>query len=854
MTVGTPAAGNVISGNTTNGVFAGSSTLPGTTTVVSTPTNLLIQNNRVGTDAAGTRPYNNTGVNLTAGNPRIGGTAANTGNLISGNTTNGINISFQTVNIGGVQTFVGRSNGVIVEGNTIGLNLAGTAAIGNQTGVRIGAPNATIGGLLAGAGNVIAGNTTSGGISVQRNVLSGTTVSDGNGAQILGNLIGTNAAGIATIGNGGNGVSITDVSNVVVGSVGAGRNVIARNTNGVSVSGTGVATTGIQVRGNYIGLAPDGTTARGNTSNGVLLSGGSISGTVVEQNVISGNVTGMTIGSGGTGTLVLGNLIGTNAAGTGAVPNTGVQSGININGGNNTVGGSTAAARNVISGNTQHAVTILGASATNNTVQGNYIGVDITGQAALGNGAGGTGIGVDIVTANNNTIGGTAAGEGNVISGNGTGMQLRTGATGNVVQGNFIGTNATGDAAIRNHNLGISVSAADGNTFGGTTAGAGNLISGNGTATSFAIGLWLGDSSDNNVVQGNHIGTNAAGTSAVPNIGDGLTIENSHTNTVGGAIAGAGNLISGNGGLGHSSSGISVRGTSGGNVIRGNQIGTDVSGTFAVANTVDGVLVMTTSVDNVIGGIGNGEGNTIAFNTAYGVGIATGGRVSVRGNAIYGNGLNGIDLGRDGTTPNDAGDGDSGANGLQNFPVLAAALNGSTIVDGSINTIPNTAFAIDFYATASCVAARQGQRYLGSISTTTNGSGDATFHAVLAGVSVPGEFVTATATDPFGQTSELSNCPTVIAGANLAVTLSHQADPYVGAPYTYTAMVSNAGPATATAVTLTQTLPASVTFVPGSSSPGCAFAAGVVTCPVGALASGGAAEVTIAVSPTASDS
>ena len=848
VTVGTPSAGNVISGNTNVGVNVSSATLPGTPTSFSTPTNTLIQNNRIGTDAFGTIAVpNNIGLQLVAGNPRVGGTAANTGNLISGNTTNGINISFQSVLIGGVQTFVGRSNGVIVEGNTIGLNLAGTAAIGNQTGIRIGTPNAMIGGTVAGAGNVIAGNTTSGGISVQRNLLNGVLVADGNGAQILGNLIGTNAAGSATIGNGGNGVGIFDVSNVTVGSVGDGRNVIARNTSGVSVSGSAVAVTGIRIAGNYIGLAPDGTTARGNTSNGVTLISGSISGTVVEQNVISANVTGVQIGSGATGTLVQGNLIGTDLTGMLAVPNTGVQSGININGGNNIIGGSTATARNVISGNTQHAVTILGASAINNTVQGNYIGVDITGQAALGNGAAGSGIGVDIVTANNNTI------EGNVISGNGTGMQLRTGATGNLVQGNFIGTNATGDAAIRNHSMGVRVSAADGNTFGGTAAGAGNLISGNGTATSVAIGLWLGDGSDNNVVQGNRIGTNEAGTSAVPNTGDGLSIENSHNNTVGGTAAGAGNLVSGNGGLGHSSSGISVRGTSSVNVIRGNLIGTDVSGTFAVANTIDGVLVMTTSADNVIGGIGNGEGNTIAFNAAYGVGIAAGGRVSVRGNAIFGNGLNGIDLGRDGTTPNDAGDGDPGANGLQNFPVLAAAFNGSTIVDGSINTIPNTAFDIDFYATASCVAARQGQRYLGSITTTTNGSGDATFHAVLAGVSVPGEFITATATDPFGQTSELSNCPTVIAGANLAVTLSHQADPYVGAPYTYTATVSNAGPTTATGVTLTQTLPASVTFVPGSSSPGCAFAAGVVTCPVGALALGGSAEVTIAVDPTASE-
>jgi len=121
--------------------------------------------------------------------------------------------------------------------------------------------------------------------------------------------------------------------------------------------------------------------------------------------------------------------------------------------------------------------------AENNLVQGNFIGTNAAGSAALPNGTiilPGAGVGLSGVS--NNTIGGTAAGAGNVISGNinyGIEIRLNT-ATGNVVQGNFVGTNAAGNGAVPNRWDGIFLDDAPGNTIGGTAAGAGNVISGNG--------------------------------------------------------------------------------------------------------------------------------------------------------------------------------------------------------------------------------------------------------------------------------------------------------------------------------------------------------------------------------------
>jgi uncharacterized repeat protein (TIGR01451 family) len=831
VTVGTPAAGNVISGNTNTGLTLSSVTLPGTVTAASTPHNVLIQNNRIGTNALGTAALANgtNGIAINAGTGvRVGGGTANTGNLISGNTTNGILLSFQSVNLGGVQTYVGRSEGVIVEGNTIGLNLAGTAAIANQTGVRVGSPNALIGDTAAGAGNVIAGNTIGGGIVIQRSLLLGNPVADGAGARIMGNLIGTNAAGSATIGNGGNGVSITDVSDVIVGSTSTGRNVIARNTNGVSISGANVAVTGIQVRGNYIGLAPDGNTARGNTQNGVNLSvgTGSIAGTVINQNVIAANNHGISSNRGGT-ISVTGNRIGTNAAGNQAVGNSGY--GVTLTGvSNSVIGGTSAAGRNVISGNGLSGVTFFATTAaptSNNTIAGNYIGTNAAGTAAIPNALSGVNIAGTAGAVLTGHVIGSVGGGANIISGNlGNGVTIAGPADNIRIAGNLIGLDSAGTGALGNSNSGISlINGTTSTTIGGTSPGEGNIISGNGTATVAGNGIFV-SGGGSHVIQGNWIGVNAFGTAAIRNIFGGVRLLNSNDNLIGGTSAAARNLISGNGAPGAMASGVILEGTSTNNVVQGNYIGTNPSGLAPFANFGHGVEI--SASNNTIGGTAAGAGNIIAFNTIDGVAVDAGTGNAIRGNSIHSNGAIGIDLNANGATANDAADADGGANNQQNFPIIASAAPGSTIVSGSLNTAASTTFTLDFFANVGCGASTQGQRYLGSAVVATDVAGNGSFNVTLPANSAVGESITATATDPNNNTSEFSAC---VAVANpQSISLALVGTQVVGRDRTAPLLVSLAQPAPAGGVVVaiasddtnlvTVAAPGAVTIPEGQSS------------------------------------
>ena len=156
--------------------------------------------------------------------------------------------------------------------------------------------------------------------------------------------------------------------------------------------------------------------------------------------------------------LVKGNLIGTNAAGSAAIGN---GTGVDISGGTNTIGGTSSGARNVISGNS---VGIISLSAT--TIEGNYIGTDVTGTLNIGNG---TGV---YVNAADHTIGGVTSGAGNLISGNGKGIELFSANA--IVQGNYIGTNAAGTGSLSN-SIGIRIVGSD-NVIGGTGSGMANTI------------------------------------------------------------------------------------------------------------------------------------------------------------------------------------------------------------------------------------------------------------------------------------------------------------------------------------------------------------------------------------------
>ena len=412
-----------------------------------------------------------------------------------------------------------------------------------------------------------------------------------------------------------------------------------------------------------------------------------------------------------------------------------------------------------------------------NRVEGCYIGTDVTGTVARPNG--GSGISL---SGSNNIIGGVTTATRNVISGNnGSGVDVArfccTGndspITGNVIKGNYIGVNVSGSAAIANRREGIRITSVNanvpvtGNFVGGTEAGAGNVVSGN-----LSDGIRLdGFHVANNTVQGNFVGTDSTGAFPISNDGDGVFVTGSN-NLIGGATTSARNIISGNGRSGSGldrGNGISLLSGSG-NVVKGNIIGANASLTGSISNLLHGITIGGTN--SVIGGVNAGEGNVIAFNGYDGiisaVPASTGN--SFRGNSIFSNGFHnhpdnvsiGIDVGGFGVSINDAGDTDTGSNNVQNFPVITSitpAAN-STNIKGTLNSAPSTTFALDFYANSVCDALEHGEgaRRLGSASVSTNTSGDGSFDVNLPIALLPGEVLTATATDPTGNTSEFSRC------------------------------------------------------------------------------------------------
>ena len=196
---------------------------------------------------------------------------------------------------------------------------------------------------------------------------------------------------------------------------------------------------------------------------------------------------------------------------------------------------------------------------------------------------------------------------------------------GNIVQGNLIGTSESGTAALSNSNNGISLYGnALRNQVGGTATGARNVISGNGGS-----GVYLyGSGTTGNLVQGNYIGTDTNGRLAIPNAGDGVTVNGAPANTIGGASGGAGNLLSGN-----SQGGVSLKGVgAANNLVQGNYIGTDASGRLALGNLFSGVTIFGAN-NNLVGGTTSGARNVISANKLSGVYITT----NSVGNLVQGN-------------------------------------------------------------------------------------------------------------------------------------------------------------------------------------------------------------------------
>ncbi len=296
--------------------------------------------------------------------------------------------------------------------------------------------------------------------------------------------------------------------------------------------------------------------------------------------------------------------------------------------------------------------------------------------------------------------------------------QESTSGDGNIIEGNYVGVDATGSSALPN-DFGINIEGSHNNRIGGTLASQRNVISGNSNT-----GLRL-SGSDYNSVWGNYIGVNAFGFSALGNGNQGLRIENSAGTIVGGTGTGERNDISFN---------------------------KDV-----------GILVVYGSNNQI-------QGNIIEANSIAGVVVLTGANNAILSNSIYSNGGLGIDLNTsnswppDGVTPNDPGDSDGDgwvANHLQNFPVLASAtVSGSTIsITGALNSAASSNYTLQFFSNTACdpTGYGQGQTLIGSTTVTTNGNGNGLFDITLP-VLPTGTFITSTATDDAHNTSEFSEC------------------------------------------------------------------------------------------------
>ncbi len=479
---------NIISGNSGSGIS------------IQSFSNKIIDN-YIGTDVNGVLDLGNTGSGITVSSSSntIGGIAAGQGNLISGNNGDGI-----TITSGG--------NVTAMYGNYIGTDKSGSVTIGNTgSGITIAANNCTIGGNTSGHRNLISGNAQTG-IS-----LTGSTNT------VRGNYIGTDANGVADLGNTQAGISVQNTSNTIGGSSAGQGNLISGNNGGGVVVTAAAASIGIY--GNRIGTDKSGSVTIGNTGSGITIAsfnctiGGNTAG---HRNVISGNSqTGITLT--GSSNAVMGNYIGTDANGVEDLGNT--AAGIAIQNGGNIIGGSGGGQGNLISGNNGGGIGTV-ASASLTVIKGNYIGTDVSGTVAIGN----TGRGI-ILNSSGNTIGGSTAGDRNIISGNSTAGMLIAGSNNNVM-GNYVGTNATGTAAIKNNQDGISVAGTNNIIGGNSIAGEGNLLSGNGTNGIITTAA-------NNTIKGNYIGTNAAGTVAVPNLFNGVRVQSVST-IVGGTGAGEG--------------------------------------------------------------------------------------------------------------------------------------------------------------------------------------------------------------------------------------------------------------------------------------------------------------------------
>ena len=460
--------------------------------------------------------------------------------------------------------------------------------------------------------------------------------------------------------------------------------------------GIGIISDNNTVRGLQILNFPSGIGVMGNNNHigGSRLVG---SGPTGQGNVISGN-RGDGIGIGGYGNLILGNLIGLDVTGTNAFPNH--WSGVTFNGPDNTLGSLNPGEDNVISANDDAGITMYGYNVSGNQIIGNKIGTDITGNVNLGNKI----IGVYVECGANNTFV-----HGNLVSSNGVAeiyvWDMNTDF--NVLTGNHISTNLAGTAPLPNlPSTGIAIGSAAHTRIGGTAPGEGNTVGNPGGVS--VEGSFGADT----LVLGNHIGLNAAGTAVLAG-SSGLRLGGATRTIVGGVTPGEANYITADG---HFS--LDVR--SANNVIAGNYFGLAIDGVTPLATA--GFQILSMRDGNLI------QGNHIANATSAGIWLEGAQRNTIRRNSIYANPFKGIFLNLDANN---------------NLPAPSFSLSA---VGGSGTTCPNC--TVELFLDEG----NQGRFYLGSVN--ADGAGAFSFPALCP---LPYPYITTTATDLLGNTSEFSD-------------------------------------------------------------------------------------------------
>jgi titin len=572
---------------------------------------------------------------------------------------------------------------------------------------------------ISGCWNVIGGDRSSGqGPSGQGNVISGNMhgislddKADHN--RVIGNLIGTDVTGIEAVGNQVTGIGIAGCWNVIgpgqsdgSGPSGQG-NVISGNMLGIGLYGKAAHNL---VIGNLIGTDITGTKAIGNWASGIRLDpsasynriGGS---TPQERNIISGNGLGVYLfGPGIVGNIVSGNYIGTDILGTNALGK-GTAAGIGIEDGprDTVIGGTNPGEGNVISGNEGGGIGIAGPATSQTNVIGNLIGLDASGSVALPNG----GRGVSLLATAFNRIGGTSPGERNVI-GWGIGIGGNEGGD-NVVVGNYIGTDTSGGRGL-----------GEGSYVGIGDARTHNFVGGSTTQERNVVGFIAieGAGAEFNWVMGNYVGVAADGRKSLghPALGHGAGVliwQYAGNNVV------QQNVVSGN-----DRCGVTLWNGAGSNLLRANRIGVAADGVSPLPNGETDIAV--NGPENRIGGFRPGDGNTIAF-SLEGVVVYGHPGNTIRGNSIYGHPGPGIEL--------------RGGNAGLAAPVI------TTVTPNSVCGTACPGCTVDVYSDSD----DEGRIWEGSV--TAAASTDFTF--VKQGFTGP--LVTATATDPSGNTSPLSS-------------------------------------------------------------------------------------------------